>query len=1116
MGRGLEKVAQKLPAPHPTWLVTATGGYSSSGRNNAINSTKLKLANWNVRTLLDGGDRPERRSAMVALQLASYDIDVAALTETRLEGEGSLIEQGQGYTFFWRGVPSGQPRIHGIAIAIKNKIVRSLSEQPVGHSERLMSVRIPLERSKYMTIICAYAPTLVADEEDKDRFYCSLTQLLQSVNREDKLWLLGDFNARVGADASVWPGILGKHGTGNMNNNGLRLLTVCSEFDLTITNTRFQLKNMYKNTWKHPRSGHWHMLDHMITRKKDMSECLITRVMRGAQCNTDHMMQRTIVAAKIRPPVRKTGMKSKKLNTHLLKSELKATELRNSLTAKLGTTVNQPTPNAATPPDVTVEWASLSETLHETSIETLGFMKKRHQDWFDENDASIAELVAEKNKAHNNYLSRPSRSNKLKWKELQTKVRDLTRELKNTWWENNAKEIQCCADTGRIQAFYEGIKKVNGPIRSSICPIKDAQGTLLKDNTKILKRWAEYYCDLLNSSRPSDQSVIEQLPQLPTVHQMDAPPTMEELKKAIDSLKSGKAPGPDGIPGEIYRCLNEDHLQHLMKIFHDCWLTGTVPKQWLHAVVATLYKNKGEKSECGNYRGLSLLDVGGKIFAKILSTRFSHQIAEKLLPDCQCGFRPDRSTSDMIFACRQMLEKGREQQQPLSIAFVDLKKAFDTVNRPLLFDILERFGCPPTVLGLLRALHTGNTASVRVAGATSDPFQVTMGVKQGCVLAPLLFNVFLLAITLLCAQRADEDQNAPGVHLRYRCDGGAFRLQRLKALRKTKKMIVRDMQYADDAAIITNNATELQHELELTDDQYTRLGLQMNTDKTEVLHRRTDNAPAAQTISIRGNTLKEVQDFTYLGSIISNNCSLDREINNRISRASAAFGQLTERVYLNRNLKLPTKIRVYQAIVLSILLYGSESWTLYSKQLNKLNAFHMRCLRRMLHITWQDKIPNNEVLTRCSCSTIHSVVAERTLRWAGHVQRMPEERLPKAIFYSELADGRRSIGRPKKRYKDYLQDTMKKCDIGPGSFEATASDRSAWKQAVRRGISHYETTLRNRYDQRRRARHQAQAVAVADGDHCCQECDRSFRSAAGLASHLRAHQRAQRGQHRGN
>ena len=270
------------------------------------------------------------------------------------------------------------------------------------------------------------------------------------------------------------------------------------------------------------------------------------------------------------------------------------------------------------------------------------------------------------------------------------------------------------------------------------------------------------------------------------------------------------------------------------------------------------------------------------------------------------------------------------------------------------------------------------------------------------------------------------------------------------------------MQYADDAAIITNNVTELQHELELTDLQYTRLGLQMNTGKTEVLHRSTEDSIPAQPISIRGNILKEVQDFTYLGSTISNNCSLDREVNSRISRASAAFGHLSDRVYLNRNLKLTTKIKVYQAIVLSILLYGSETWTLYSKHLKKLNVFHLRCLRRVLHITWQDKVPNNEVLASCGCMNMHSIVAERTLRWAGHVQRMPEDRLPKAIFYSELKDGRRPIGRPKKRYKDHLLDTLKNCGINPGSFEAAAANRRGWKRAVQEGIGHYEMTLRDR------------------------------------------------------
>ena len=116
----------------------------------------------------------------------------------------------------------------------------------------------------------------------------------------------------------------------------------------------------------------------------------------------------------------------------------------------------------------------------------------------------------------------------------------------------------------------------------------------------------------------------------------------------------------------------------------------------------------------------------------------------------------------------------------------------------------------------------------------------------------------------------------------------------------------------------------------------------MNTKKAEVLHCLIGNSDPVQPITIRGNTLNEVQDFTYLGSIIASNCSLEREVSNRISKASAAFGQLAERMYLNRNLKLPTKIKVYQAIVLSILLYGSETWTLYSKKLSSLNAFHMR------------------------------------------------------------------------------------------------------------------------------------------------------------------------------
>ena len=164
----------------------------------------------------------------------------------------------------------------------------------------------------------------------------------------------------------------------------------------------------------------------------------------------------------------------------------------------------------------------------------------------------------------------------------------------------------------------------------------------------------------MNSSNPTDPTILDELPQLPIVIGMDALPTLEEVKKAIDSLKNGKAQGPDGIPREIYKCGDEDLCRALLSIFHRCWHSGEVPKQWLRAVVTTLYKKKGEKASCSNYRGLSLLDVAGKIFAKVMATRFNHHLAEKILPDSQCGFRDDRSTSDTIFVCKQLLEKACE------------------------------------------------------------------------------------------------------------------------------------------------------------------------------------------------------------------------------------------------------------------------------------------------------------------------------------------------------------------------------------------------------------------------------------------------------------------------
>ena len=126
-------------------------------------------------------------------------------------------------------------------------------------------------------------------------------------------------------------------------------------------------------------------------------------------------------------------------------------------------------------------------------------------------------------------------------------------------------------------------------------------------------------------------------------------------------------------------------------------------------------------------------------------------------------------------------------------------------------------------------------------------------------------------------------------------------------------------------------------------------------------------------------------------------------------------------------------VHVFQACVLSTLLYGSESWTTYARHEKKLNSFHQRCLRRILHIKWQDKISNTEVLERANMRSIYTILCETQLHWLGHVKRMDPGRIPKDLLYGELAEGSRHAGRPKLRFKDVCKRDMKQCNIDSNS-----------------------------------------------------------------------------------
>ena len=158
------------------------------------------------------------------------------------------------------------------------------------------------------------------------------------------------------------------------------------------------------------------------------------------------------------------------------------------------------------------------------------------------------------------------------------------------------------------------------------------------------------------------------------MEELHDPPTIEELSKAIDSLASGKAPGNDGISPEVIKAGKEiSLLEHLHELLLQCWEEGSVPQDMRYANIIMLYKNKGDRSDCNNYRGISLLSIVGKTFARVMLNRLQ-TLAERVYPEAQCRFRAERSTIDMIFSLRQLQVKGREQRCPLYIAFIDLPK----------------------------------------------------------------------------------------------------------------------------------------------------------------------------------------------------------------------------------------------------------------------------------------------------------------------------------------------------------------------------------------------------------------------------------------------------------
>ncbi|BHF68938.1 hypothetical protein SprV_0301197900 [Sparganum proliferum] len=392
-------------------------------------------------------NRPERRTALVARELALYNVDIAALKETRFSKQSQLEK--------------AERRDAGVAFSIRNDVVGRLPCLLRGFSDRLMSFRRPLQGGKFATIVSVCAPPITRHDTARDKFFEDLHALLASVSRANRLIVLGDFNARVSTDHAAWRGVLGPHGLNGSNANGLLLLRTCTEHRLILTTTFFSPPMRMKATSLHCLSRHWRLMKYAVAQRRDQRDVPVAKAFPGADGNE-------------------------------ISQRLASLPVVASTAAANG--------NAS----VENQWCQLRDTVQSTTFVVLIRARRLHQDRFDDNDAAISSLLSEKNRLRKAHVDRPNKDNAALCR-ICSSVQHRLREIRDAWAARKVEEVQGYADRDDWKNFFSAIKIVHGPPTKGTAHLLSADGsTPLTEKTRTLQRWTEPFKSVPNRHlRPS-------------------------------------------------------------------------------------------------------------------------------------------------------------------------------------------------------------------------------------------------------------------------------------------------------------------------------------------------------------------------------------------------------------------------------------------------------------------------------------------------------------------------------------------------------------------------------------------------------------------------------------
>ncbi|KAL0187117.1 hypothetical protein M9458_018787, partial [Cirrhinus mrigala] len=844
-----------------------------------------------------------------------------------------------------------------------------------------------------------YAPTNDGDDEAKDVFYEQLQSELETAPRHDLIVIMGDLNAKVGSNNTHHDRAMGSHGCGVMNDNGERLVEFCTLNNMVIGGTLFPHRDIHKLTRCSPNGRDKNQIDHLMINGTWRRSLLDVKVKRGADVGSDHHLVTALIRLKLQSTDRKTTMRKHFDVSRLRDTKVKAVfvvQVRNRFQA-----LQALDEEAGRADETNKQWEQVA-SLYSKSIEAcVGYKWKKKKEWLTENTwKAIDERRNLKKKLTEAKSGRLQERYLQQYREANKTVKRMVRADKRAFMDNLATQAEDAADRGEQGTLFRITKALSGKHHGSASapPIKDKKGRLLTTEKEQEARWAEHFQEV-STDRRLKKKLTYRMPVLTLIS------TLTRLGR-----KKSKAPGYDNLNAELFKADPDLAATILQPLFRTIWERKQVPDDWNKGIIVKIPK-KGALSDCNNWRGITLLSVPSKILAKVIIQRI-YDAVDKSLRNEQAGFRRGRGCIDQIFALRNIIEQCTEWQRQLYINFVDFEKAFDSIHRDSLWRILRAYGIPDQIVELIKSFYTNFSCSV---GNSDVRFEVKTGVRQGCVMSALLFNLVIDWVM----RRTTED--------------GA------RGIRWTLFSSLEDLDFADDLALLSHTHQHMQEKTNRLNTFARQVGLKISQRKTEVMILNIDS-PAP--VKVDGKELPTTKSFTYLGSIVRQDGGAGNDIQSRLNKARTVFMTLNN-VWRSSQYSVHTKLRIYQSCVLSALLYGSECWRMTEGDLNKLSTFHTTSLRKILRIFWPRKISNHDLLQRCKQEDMDTIITRRRWRWIGHVMRKDCTSISKTALHW-TPEGKRKRGRPKNTWRRTVEAELKTLNHTWGTIEKLAKDRQNW------------------------------------------------------------------------